>query len=84
MTIRDETRLADLTVGEFKTLIRTMLEDVVQQAIFQLEQQLPDPDEGMEIQPELAARLQESLALNGDLLSVEDVKRGLKLNVYEH
>jgi hypothetical protein len=80
MTIQDEMRLADLTVGEFKSLIRAVVDEVVQQAVFQLEQQLPDPDEGLEIRPEIAARLQESLGQNGALLSIDDVKRELKLN----
>lgn len=80
MTIRDETRLTDLTVGEFKSLVRAVVEEVVEQAVFQLEQQLPDPDEGLEIQPEIAACLRESLGQNGALISVEDLKRELKLD----
>jgi hypothetical protein len=80
MAIHDETRLADLTVGEFKNLLRALMQDVVQQAVFQLEQHLPDPDDGLDLHSEVADRLQESLAQNGALLSVEDVKRELKLD----
>ncbi len=72
--------MADLTVVEFKSLVREIVAEVVQEAMFELEQQLPDPDSGLNLRPELAARLEQALTLNGDLLSIDDIKRELKLN----
>jgi hypothetical protein len=42
--IRDDTRLADLTVSEFKALIREVVGDIVELAVLELQQQLPDAD----------------------------------------
>lgn len=80
MSIQDSTPLSDLTVGEFKMLIQKVVEDIVQTAIMDLEQQLPDPDEGLELKPEIQARLRHSLEQNGELISVEDVKRELGID----
>jgi hypothetical protein len=80
MTITDQTRLTEMTVGEFKALVRAIVETVVQEAVFELEQQLPDPDEGLTVRPEVGERLQQSLMKNGELASIEDVRRELKLN----
>jgi len=55
--IANKVKLADLTVGEFKALLREIVEDVVEQAIFELEQQLPDPDESKELRPEVTEQL---------------------------
>jgi hypothetical protein len=59
--IVETSKLADLTVGEFKILIREIVEEVVEQAIFELEQQLPDPDEGKNFRPEVAQQLRNYL-----------------------
>lgn len=66
MSIQDSTRLSDLTVGEFKALVHRVVEDVVQTAIMELEHQLPDPDEGLELKPEIQARLKQSLEQRRD------------------
>ncbi len=59
--IADTSKLADLTVGEFKALMQEIVSDIVQQAVFELEQQLPDPDAGKELRPEVAAELEKYL-----------------------
>jgi hypothetical protein len=80
MTLQKQTRLMDLTVDEFEIMMRSLMEDVVQQAIFEIEQQLPDPDAGLVLRPDIEEYLRQALTQNGDLLSVEDVKRELKLD----
>jgi C4-type Zn-finger protein len=42
-------------------MIRAIVEGIVQQAVFELEQQLSDPDEGKELKPEFAEQLQQAL-----------------------
>jgi hypothetical protein len=59
--IAESSKLADLTVGEFKALLREIVEEVVEHAIFELEQQLPDPDEGKNFRPEVAEQLRKYL-----------------------
>jgi hypothetical protein len=78
--ITDKTKLTELTVGDLKALIREIVEDVVHDAVFHLEQQLPDPDEGKELKPEFAERLRESLNYQGKTYSLEEVKRELGLD----
>jgi len=78
--IMDKMRLADLTVGEFKALVREIVEEIVQQAVFELEQQLADPDEGKEFKPEFAQELHRALTEKGKLHTLEEVKRELGLD----
>lgn len=51
--ISDDTRLADLTVGEFRQMMKTMLRETV----WEIQQSLPDPDEGLTLKPEFAEEL---------------------------
>lgn len=74
--ITDDMRLADLTVGEFKTLINGMLDSL----LFQIEQSLPDPDEGLTFKPEVAEYLQKSHEEKGPYVTLEELKRELMLN----
>ncbi len=48
--ITDATKISELTVGELKAIMW----DLLDKAIFMIEQQLPDPDEGKELKPEVA------------------------------
>lgn len=80
INIPDQAKIADLTVGEFKTLIHGVIQDVVQQAVFELEQQLPDPDEGKAFKPEFAAQLEQALDEAGELYPLEVVKRELGID----
>lgn len=75
--ITEDTRLAELTVGELKAIIREVVEDIVQQAVFELEQQLPDPDTGKELKPEFAERLRQAVQEHGEIKSLDEVKREL-------
>jgi hypothetical protein len=76
----DDTKLADLTVGEFKTMIRVIVEDIVQQAVFELEQELPDPDAGLKLRPEIVRRLWKSTHEKPEGKPIEDVVRELGLD----
>ncbi len=79
--ITDDTRLAELTVGELKAIIREVVDDVVQLAVLELQQQLPDPDAGLKLKPEIVRQLWQSMNEgHEDLLSVEEVKRELGLD----
>lgn len=78
--IMDETKLADLTVGEFKSLLTDIVTTIVEQAVFELEQQLPDPDEGKELRPEVAEQLRQALHEERELYSVEEVMKELGLD----
>ncbi len=78
--VTDNTKLNDLTVGELKTLIREIVEEVIQDAVFQLEQQLPDPDEGLEFKPEIAERLQKFIQEKPRGIPAEQVMKELGLD----
>lgn len=77
--IADKTKLAEITVGEFKTLIREIVADVVEKAMFELEQQLPDPDEGKELRPEVAEQLRTYLDEKPEGRPAEDILKELGL-----
>lgn len=78
--VTDNTKLNDLNVGELKTLIREIVEDVVQDAVFRLEQQLPDPDEGLEFKPEIAERMQKYIQEKTRGIPAEQVMKELGLD----
>ena len=68
--------VADLTVEEFKTLIR----EVVIQTLAEV---FGDPDEGLELRDDLKARLQQSLAMvqaGGKTIPIEEVAAKLGLS----
>jgi hypothetical protein len=67
--------VADLTIDEFKDLIR----EVVTQTLLEI---FGDPDEGLELQEEIKERLHRSLAktqANGETRPVQDVANKLGL-----
>ncbi len=78
-----EKRIADLTVGEFEALMDRMMQrmfEKIEDLIFDLEQQLPDPDEGLEFKPAVAERLREALHAPERGIPIEDVVRELGLD----
>jgi hypothetical protein len=70
----DNAKLADLTLGEFKAVIRSVIEDVVQHAVFELEQELPDPDAGKELRPEFADKLRQAVHDEESLITLDGLK----------
>jgi len=69
-----------LSRDELKSLVRELMEEI----LFEAEQQAPDPDAGLELSPEFAAILetarQEKAQGVRKLVSHEEVKRRLGLN----
>jgi hypothetical protein len=78
--IPENSKMSDLSVKEFRALMHEIVSDIVQQAVFELEQQLPDPDEGKVIKPKLAEQLRQSLQEEGELISAEDIIKELGLD----
>jgi len=82
--IAEDKRLADMTVGEFKVLWREMMQETlkeIQGMIWELEQQLPDPDEGLELKPEVIERIRAfEEDKNPRLISMDDLARELGLD----
>lgn len=67
--LRENSKIADMTVGEFKALIRETVLDAI------------DPDSGLELRPEVEARLRESMAQaqRGEGVSLDEAKKQLGL-----
>jgi hypothetical protein len=78
MAFNETTKISELTVAEFRMLVKAIIEDVVQEAVFTLEQQLPDPDEGKALRPEFASQLQKSINNQAELMSFEAVAKALQ------
>ena len=70
----DNTKLGDLTLGEFKAVIRSIVEDVVQQAVFELEQELPDPDAGKEMSSVFADKLSQAIHEEKPLITLDEIE----------
>ena len=51
----------DIARNELKEIVRELVEEV----LWEYEQQLPDPDEGLELSPEFAARLRIAMQEKG-------------------
>jgi hypothetical protein len=64
-------KVADLTVDEFRALIRQAVHE-------ELENVLADPDKGLELTDEIQARLRSSLD-SSDRIPFDEVKRRLDL-----
>ena len=72
--------IKEITRDELKAMVR----EIIQEVLWEFEQQLPDPDEGLELSPEFAAILesakQDKAKGNRKLVSHEEVKRRLGLD----
>ncbi|MHB8628307.1 MAG: hypothetical protein ACYDBJ_16795 [Aggregatilineales bacterium] len=69
-------RVADLTVDEFKALIRQTLYEVLDEFYDD------DPDAGLEFKPEVAAYLREALIADRPGIPAEEVARRLGIEVW--
>lgn len=70
-----DTRVSDLTVAEFKALVREAVEEILVEI-------LADPDEGLELTNDIKNLLRKSLKSikeNGAVYEAEDVARRLGL-----
>ncbi len=78
--IPENTKIAELSVKEFRTLMHDIVANVVQEALFELEQQLPDPDAGKALKPAFAEQLRQSVIEEDELVSIESVAQELGLD----
>jgi hypothetical protein len=68
-------RISDLTVDEFRTLIRETVREVLEELV-----EIDDPDDGLEFRPEVAEYLKEALRERKPGTPLEDVMRDLHLD----
>jgi len=61
---------------ELKQLVR----DLMQEVLWEIEQQLPDPDRDFDLHPDIAEYLRRSAEEKGPLKSLGEVKRELGLD----
>lgn len=71
-----EAQLGTMTREDLKTLVRELMQEV----LWELEQQLPDPDAGLELRPEIAEYLRKPLEEKGPLKSLSEIRRELGLD----
>jgi hypothetical protein len=72
-------RVADLTVDEFQTLLKTTLRELVVEIVDEKLDTLIDPDAGLEMRPEAEAELQHLLTLEEEWIDAEVVFGTLEL-----
>jgi len=61
---------------DLKQLVRNLMQEV----LWEMEQQLPDPDRGLDVRPEIAKYLRQSADEKGPLKSLDEIKRELGLD----
>lgn len=79
--ISDSTRIRDLTVGDLKALIKQMIDEQlkdVYEYIYEIEDQMPDPDAGKSLKKEVEAQLKARSDRPG--IPAEEVYRKLGLD----
>lgn len=55
--VDDKTTIGELTVGEFKTLVRTLMRQQMLELLEDFENYLPDPETGWTVKPEVWAKV---------------------------
>jgi hypothetical protein len=60
--------------------LKAVVRELMQEILWELEQQMPDPDTGESLRPEIAAYLRQSAEQKGPYHSLGDVKRKLGLD----
>lgn len=78
------TKVADLTLDEFRDLLQEMIRDLVEEVVEEKLGMLVDPDEGLELRPEVAAYLDEYLASDRRGDDADAVFRSLGLPQPQH
>ena len=72
MTTQATKTVADLTIAEFRALVREIVAEVVEELI--------DPDEGLEVRPEFIEEMERRLASDDPTIPAEEVYRQLGLD----
>jgi hypothetical protein len=62
--------------NDLKTVVRALLQEV----LWEIEQQMPDPDAGEALHPEIVEYLRLAMEQKGPYRSLDDVKRELGLD----
>ena len=65
MTTQTAQKVADLTIDEFRALVREIVAEVVEELI--------DPDEGLEVRPEFIEEMERRLASDEPTIPAEEV-----------
>lgn len=60
--------------------LKAIVRELMQEILWELEQQLPDPDTGENLRPEIADYLRQSDEQKGPYHSLDDVRRELGLD----
>ena len=74
------TRVSDLTVDELRELLQITIRELVEEVVEEKLGLLQDPDEGLEMQPEFEASLQDYLASDRRGDDADEVFKALGLN----
>ena len=69
-----------LNRDELKMLVREIVEEVVEEMIWKIEQNSPDPDIGLEFRPEVADHLREALTEKKRGRALNDIMNEMGLN----
>jgi hypothetical protein len=72
MTTQTAQKVADLTIDEFRALVREIVAEVVEELI--------DPDEGLEVRPEFIEEMERRLASDEPTIPAEEVYLQLGLD----
>jgi len=66
-----------MTVTVDRDNLKTLVRELMQEILWEIEQQIPDPDSALELRPEIAAYLRQPPEQKGSLKSLDDVRRNL-------
>ncbi len=68
-----------LSRDELKLLVREVVEEVVEEMLWKIEQQSPDPDMGLEFRPEVADHLRQALTVKKRGRALDDIMNEVML-----
>lgn len=69
-----------MTVTINRDDLKTLVRELMQEILWEIEQQLPDPDIGLELRPDVAEYLRIPPEEKGPLRSADELKRELGLD----
>lgn len=69
-----------MTVSVNRDTLKTLVRELMQEVLWEMEQQLPDPDLGLELRPEIAEYLRKPPEQKEPLRSLDDVRSELGLH----
>lgn len=69
-----------MTITVKREELKQLVRDLMQEVLWEIEQQLPDPDLGLDLRPEVADYLRQPTETKGPLKSLDEAKRELGLD----